>query len=123
MEAAGLAARPVASPVAFSQEGMINAKEAVKTSLTSTQGLMGWYLGDLSDADLLVRPVPGANHIAWQLGHLTASEVDLVRSQVPAAAYPELPAGFKEQYTKETAASDATKGYLPKEKYVSLFNQ
>ena len=27
-------------------------------------------VSDLSDAELLVRPVPQANHIAWQLGHL-----------------------------------------------------
>ena len=28
------------------------------------------YVQDLADADLLLRPVPGMNHIAWQLGHL-----------------------------------------------------
>ena len=28
------------------------------------------YVQDLADADLLLRPVPGINHIAWQLGHL-----------------------------------------------------
>jgi len=43
--------------------------------------MMGWYLGDLSDADLLVRPVPNANHIAWQLGHLISSEKHLLGSQ------------------------------------------
>ena len=28
------------------------------------------YVQDLADRDLLLRPVPGMNHIAWQLGHL-----------------------------------------------------
>ena len=38
---------------------------------------------DLSDADLLVRPAPSANHIAWQLGHLIASERNLVEAAAP----------------------------------------
>ena len=33
----------------------MNAREAIQTSLTSTKEMLGWYLGDLSDADLLVR--------------------------------------------------------------------
>ena len=48
----------------------------------------------LSDADLLVRPAPSANHIAWQLGHLVLAEPFLIRTELPDAAYPELPAGF-----------------------------
>jgi len=31
------------------------------------------YLGDFTDADLLVRSVPGSNHAAWQLGHTIAA--------------------------------------------------
>ena len=30
----------------------MNAKEAIKTALTSTKEMIGWYLSDLSDADL-----------------------------------------------------------------------
>ena len=43
----------------------MNAKDALKKTLKSTQGMLEMYLSDLSDADLLVRPVPGANHAAW----------------------------------------------------------
>src|SRR5438034_1340308 len=68
----------------------MNAKEAIKTALTSTKDMIGWYLGDLSDADLLVRPVPAANHIAWQMGHLIDSESHLL-GQLPGALYPKLP--------------------------------
>ncbi len=32
------------------------------------------YLGDLTDADIMVRAIPDTNHIAWQLGHLIQSE-------------------------------------------------
>ena len=41
-----------------------NARDAVKLSYNSCQMVSQMYLADLTDADLLVRPVPGANHIA-----------------------------------------------------------
>src|SRR5678816_3939499 len=53
---------------------LMNAKDAIKYALESTHNMVTMYLGDLSDADLLVRPAPGANHIAWQLGQLIAAE-------------------------------------------------
>ncbi len=100
----------------------MNAKDAIKTALTSTQNILNMYLADLSDADLLVRPVPGANHIAWQLGHLITAEVHLGQ-MVPGATYPELPPGFTEQYTKTTASSDSPAGLRTKEEYLGLFNK
>jgi hypothetical protein len=100
----------------------MTAKDAIKTTLISTQQNLGMYLADLSDADLLVRPVPGANHIAWQLGHLITAEIALL-SQLPGAAYPELPAGFKEQHDKATAGVDPPKGFGTKAQYLGLFNK
>jgi hypothetical protein len=101
----------------------MNAKDAIQTALTATQHLLGWYLSDLSDADLLVRPAPSANHIAWQLGHLIAAEVNLLGPQVPGAAYPELPAGFAEQHTRDTAAGDPPRGFRSKADYLGLFTK
>jgi hypothetical protein len=100
----------------------MNAKEVIKISLDSTQNMLNSYLSDLSDADLLVRPVPKANHIAWQLGHLIASEVGL-GGQAPGATYPALPPGFTEQHTKDTAASESPKGFATKAEYLKLFQQ
>ncbi|MGD1278558.1 MAG: DinB family protein [Tepidisphaeraceae bacterium] len=62
-------------------------------------------LADFSDADLLVRPCPKANHTAWQLGHLIASETRMISACKP-GAMPALPEGFDKKFTKETAASD-----------------
>jgi len=101
----------------------MNGCKVIETALTSTQKILPMYVSDLTDADLLVRPVSGANHIAWQLGHLIASEIHLVRSQLPSAAFPELPAGFAEQHGKETAAQESSKGFGGKEQYVTLFNR
>jgi hypothetical protein len=100
----------------------MNAKDAIKTSLVSTQKLLTSYLSDLSDADLLVRPVPGANHIAWQLGHLIHSEA-MIGKDVPGAVYPELPAKFGEQHSPATASSDPPKGFGSKADYLSLFDK
>ncbi len=100
----------------------MQAKDAVRNALTSTQHLLSWFVSDLSDADLLVRPVPGANHIAWQLGHLITAEKGL-GADVPGAVYPELPAGFAEQHGKTTASVDPPTGFLGKNEYLGLFNQ
>lgn len=81
---------------------------------------MEWILSDLSDADLMVRPVPEANHSAWQLGHLIASERDIVLGQLPSATMPELPAGFAAAHSKETATSNDAKAFCSKDEYVAL---
>jgi uncharacterized damage-inducible protein DinB len=100
----------------------MNAKDAIRTALTSSQHLLSMYLSDLSDEDLLVRPVPAANHIAWQLGHLVASETRM-GEMLPGAKYPELPAGFAEQHNKTTAGQDPPRGFKTKAEYLTLFNR
>lgn len=101
----------------------MNGPEVIKVALSGTQYVLSRFIEDLSDADLLVRPVPNANHIAWQLGHLINSEPDLVRTVVPNAKFPTLPDGFKEQYASATASAEPPKGFLSKQQYLDLFNQ
>ena len=98
----------------------MRATDTIKAAVNSTQHMLEMYVGDLSDADLLVRPVPGANHIAWQLGHLIVAEPHLVQSELPDATYPDLPAGFAEQHTKETATSDSPTSFRTKAEYMDL---
>src|SRR5664279_5340091 len=98
----------------------MKAQDAIRTALTGTQQILNMYLQDLSDADLLVRPVPHANHIAWQLGHLIASESRMSGDHLPGAKYPELPAGFAERHNKEAASRDT--GFGTKAEYLDLFN-
>ncbi len=101
----------------------MNAKDVIKTALVETRNILNWYLSDLSDADFLVRPVPGANHTAWQMGHLIQSEGHLLRKTLPDAVYPELPAGWKERYTKETSTAESPQGFLSKAEYLDLFGK
>lgn len=100
----------------------MNSRDAIQTALNQTQGMLPMYLGDLSDADLLVRPVPGANHIAWQVGHLISSEKFLLKDHIQ-ASYPELPAGFDELHSGKKANVDSDPGFLSKGQYLELFNQ
>ncbi len=99
----------------------MKAQDLLRGALTMSQHMLGMLLNDLSDADLLVRPVPGANHIAWQLGHLIVAEHRMVSGNLPGVAYPELPAGFADRHTKETAAKDT--GFGTKAEYLNLFNK
>src|SRR5262249_13555501 len=97
----------------------MNAKDAIRYALQSTQHMLPMYLEDLSDADLLVRPVPNANHIAWQLGQMISAEVKLLATAIPGAKFPELPSGFAERYTKETSKDDNPKNFLTKKEYLT----
>ncbi len=101
----------------------MKATDAVKLALTSTRELCNWYLSDLSDADLLMRPVPTANHIAWQMGHLISSEAHLVHEELPTAPFPELPAGFNDRHANQNAGVEATQGFGTKAEYLALFTR
>jgi hypothetical protein len=100
----------------------MNAREAIRLNIDCANGICQGYLADLTDAELLVRPVPGANHIAWQLGHLLTSEREMVEEVCP-GSMPALPAGFAEKYTKETAALDAPSAFHSKAVYMDLFER
>jgi hypothetical protein len=100
----------------------MNTHQALKSSIVSGQTVCEAYLKDMSDADLLVRPVPGTNHIAWQLGHLLQAEHDMIEAVKP-GSMPELPAGFREKHSKETAKSDDPKAFLTKAQYLDAFKK
>jgi hypothetical protein len=100
----------------------MNARDVIKQSLQSTQTMLQQYLADLSDEDLLVRPVPAANHIAWQLGHLIACEA-MLGQVVPGATYPEVPAGLMAQADGKTAKTPPPGGYLKKADYLKWFDK
>ena len=97
----------------------MNAREAIKASYAMPDTICQSYLGDLSDKELMVRPVEGANHIAWQLGHLIGSEHQLVESVCP-GSMPSLPEGFTDKHTKETSSSDDPAEFLSKDEYLKL---
>ena len=101
----------------------MRAKEVVKIALTSTQNLVPMYLSDVTDAEVAVHPVPGANNIAWQLAHLTTAEEYLLGDQLPGVQYPEIPAAIANLGNERTGKVDPPGGYLSKAQYVEWFNK
>src|SRR5262249_7876415 len=65
---------------------------------------------------------PGCNHIAWQLGHLIASENQLLEMVAPGTGI-ELPAGFAEQHSKEKKDDDNPEHFLSRQRYQELFEK
>src|SRR4051812_32854870 len=101
----------------------MTAKDVLKENLKFSQGMMSMLLGDLTDADLQMRPVPQANNIAWQLGHLIASEPQIAKA-VSGAKYPDLPAALKDQSSpKKEGNPTPAGGYLTKAEYLDWFNR
>ncbi len=94
-------------------------KDAIRTSMDTADFLVQAYLADLTPRELMSRPAPDANHAAWQLGHLIASERQLVEAGVP-GSMPSLPVGFAERHTKDTATSDNAADFLSKDEYFKI---
>jgi uncharacterized damage-inducible protein DinB len=101
----------------------MRANQVVKNALSSTQDAMLMIMSDLSDADITVRPVPGANNIAWQLAHLTNAEKYLLGDQLPGAQYPDVPAAIATLGNERTGKVDPAEGYLPKAQYLEWFGK
>src|SRR5262245_40234876 len=99
----------------------MTAKDVMKQNIEMGAWITATYLADLSDADLLVRPVPGMNHVAWQLGHLIESERMMIAEL--GHAMPELPAGFAAAHAKESAASDDASKFATKTRYLELMKK
>jgi hypothetical protein len=98
-------------------------KDVAKLALQSAHDAMQMYLGDLSDKDITVRPVPSANNIAWQLAHLATAESYLLGDQLPGAVYPEIPAAIASLGNERTGKVDPPGGYLPKAQYIECLSK
>jgi hypothetical protein len=91
------------------------------SSMRGSLEMLKMHLNDMTDAELMQRPVPGANTANWQIGHLIASEVFLVSKAGGKTA--ELPAGFIEKYSKETNKSDDPSRFATKAELIATFEK
>lgn len=99
----------------------MNAKDVIRYNTKLGHSMTTTYLSDMTDAELMQRPVPGANHIKWQLGHLIVSERGLLRSM--GAKMPELPEGFEPAHSRDNTACDDVSKFWPKQTYLDLMQQ
>ncbi|MBX7104928.1 MAG: DinB family protein [Gemmataceae bacterium] len=96
----------------------MNYIDAVKDNMALADMIWGMLTDDLTDADLFVRPVPGANHLAWLLGHVIVTEWRFMKS-IGISAAP-LPEGFEDAHTAAGASSDGGPGFLTLAGYRNL---
>lgn len=104
----------------------MDAKDAIRSSANLSSMVLQSYISDLDDADLMRRPGKDCNHLAWQLGHLIASEVHLLASIVPDAAAGsgvELPDGFAAAHSKENHENDDPAAFQTKQQYEELWQR
>ena len=99
----------------------MNTKDLLRFNIDLSQSITKAYVSDVTQEEMLVRAVPGSNHIAWQLGHLIASERSLL--EAIGADVPDLPAGFAEAHGKENIDSDDASQFHSKETYFELMEQ
>ncbi len=100
----------------------MNAREAIRGVIDGGHMICSAYLQDLTDEELLVRPAEKSNHIAWQLGHLISSEVQLLSAVAPGHRI-ELPDGFADAHSKDMCNSDDPADFHEKGTYVDLFDK
>lgn len=100
----------------------MNTHQAFYSNMDMTDFVMKSYLKDLSDADLMVRPGPGCNHLAWQLGHLINSEQGLLNAIIPNSGLT-MPEGFADKHGKNQTGNNDPKCFCTKEEYISLYKK
>ncbi len=100
----------------------MDSRGAIKASIDMGKMISMAYLQDLTDEEMMHRPHPQCNHIKWQVGHLIVSENQMINGCVP-GSIPDLPEGFAEKYTKETAAVDDADFFHSKEELMQAFEQ
>lgn len=98
----------------------MSAKDVIRASIATSERVMDSYLDGLTDKDILVRAVPGMNHIAWQLGHLISSERGMTELVKPGSS-PALPDGFAEAHSKEATTSDDPSKFRSLAEYQALW--
>jgi hypothetical protein len=99
----------------------MNGPQAIQAALEATKANLKMYLTDFTDADLLVRPVPGANHAAWQIGNVIAGDIYFIKPELPGTPYPDLPQGFLDLHGSKGTSKD--EGFLTRAEYLALFEK
>jgi DinB superfamily len=100
----------------------MTTNEVIIENLRNGLGLLKSLTSDLSDADLIQRPVPAANNALWQIGHLIGAEAWMVNHSAGSTII-ELPAGFTERYSKETTKVDDPAKLGTKADLLALFEK
>ena len=93
--------------------------ELLANNLVSNMEMLKQHLADFTEEEMLVRPVPTANHAAWQVGHLAFLEVSLCGIYAPSAGL-SMPADAATTYGKAGASSDDPARFFRKDEGLKM---
>src|SRR5258706_2276812 len=79
--------------------------DLMSDNITRNGEILKMTLADFSQADLLTRPAPGANHAAWQLGHLIGSAAHIIAAVAPGVG-PQAAVKMRETCNGKTGSVD-----------------
>jgi len=98
----------------------MHAKDSIRNGIAMSDRIINGYIGDLDDAELLIRAVPGMNHIAWQIGHLLGTERHFIEMIKPGSC-PPLPADFEDGHGRKKTDVDDPSKYYSRARYQELW--
>lgn len=79
----------------------MNMNDFLRDRLTVARSWTMSLLEDIDESTWFDMPAPGTNHVAWQIGHLAASQVALIHVRCFGKDYDHCaPAGFREKFGK-----------------------
>lgn len=96
----------------------MHSRDMLLNSLDMADLVIDSYTKDMSNSDILLRPIDGMNPIAWQLGHLIGSERHFIELVAPGTS-PSLPDGFDKGHGKDVPTDNAL--FYPLAKYQELW--
>jgi hypothetical protein len=98
----------------------MDPRQLLSNGLTKTFERLKQHLDDFSDADLMTRPVPAANHANWQIGHLAGIEVKACNQL---GLKIDAPADVGARYAKDLASSDDASKFLKKDELIKILGE
>lgn len=96
-------------------------KDVIRNTLDTSDFIIKSYVNDLSDAEILLRPVEGMHPIALQLGHLIVAE-SMFKEMIELGSSPPLPEGFQKAHDLKNVEGDDSR-FKGKDEYVKLWDQ
>ncbi|MGC4031584.1 MAG: DinB family protein [Tepidisphaeraceae bacterium] len=95
----------------------MSQQQTILAILERGRGMLRRHLEDFTEAEFLARPVPSADHVAWQLSHLLNGYTMMLALYGAEGKYT-VPAKVAE-VTKETAKVDDASAFLGKEELLA----
>lgn len=100
----------------------MTAIELIIKELNSSAQALKNTLDDFTDAELLTRPAPAANHPLYQLGHISYAEVHLM-GYCKQGIYSSLPAELLKRFDRNACGENDPAKFASKAELLGLFDQ